>query len=256
MDLPVNPFKAALWSGRSLAGIRTSLYSPAIVELLSGSGFDYVYIDTEHTPADVKTVQAQLWAMRGSASMYLVRPPENNEVVIKKFLDIGVQNFLIPMVQGPDDARRAVSATRYPPRGTRGVCGRSGANRYGRVKDYYQHADDQLCVVAMIETRAALDRLEEIAAVEGVDGVWVGPGDLAADFGLLGSGGASHPDVRAAIDDAIARARRIGKPIGVPTSSEAAARNLVAAGCALVTLSSDVDILVENADRLAKFMKS
>jgi len=113
-----------------------------------------------------------------------------------------------------------------------------------------------MCIVAMIETRAALDRMEEIASVEGVDAVWVGPGDLAADFGLLGAGGASHPDVRAAIDDAIARARRIGKPIGVPSSSEVVAKNLVAAGCALVTLSSDVDILVENGDRLAKFMKS
>ncbi len=256
MDMSANPFKTALRAGRSLAGIRTSLCSPAIVELLSDCGFDYVYIDTEHTTADVKTVQAQLWAMRGSSSMYLVRPPENNEVVIKKFLDIGVQNFLIPMVQSPDDARRAVSATRYPPQGTRGVCGRSGANRYGRLKDYYRHADDQLCVIAMIETQVALDRLEEIASVEGVDAVWVGPGDLAADFGLLDSGGASHPDVRAAIDDAIARARRIGKPIGVPSSNESVAKNLVAAGCALVTISSDVDILVEHGDRLAKFMKS
>ena len=255
MIMSSNPFKAALLAGRGLTGIRTSLCSPAIVELLSDCGFDYIYIDTEHTPGDVKIVQAQLWAMRGSPSMHLVRPPENNETVIKKFLDVGVQNFLIPMIQSPEDAHRAVAATRYPPLGRRGVCGRSGANRYGRLKDYYLQANEQVCVVAMIETRTALDRLEEIAAVEGVDAVWVGPGDLAADFGLLGAGGASHPQVRAAIDDAISRARQIGKPIGVPSSNEDIARHLVASGCALVTASSDVDILAENGDRLAKLLK-
>lgn len=255
MNMSSNPFKVALRAGRTLTGIRTSLCSPAIVELLSHCGFDYIYIDTEHTPSDVKTVQAQLWAMRGSSSMHLVRPAENDDTAIKKLLDVGVQNFLIPMVQSPEDARRAVGATRYPPLGRRGVCGRSGANRYGRVRDYYAHSNDQVCLVAMLETRTALDRLEEIASVEGVDAIWVGPGDLAADLDCLGERGASNPQVRAAIEDAIARARRIGKPIGVPSSNEEVARNLVLSGCALVTASSDVDILAENGDRLAEFLK-
>jgi len=252
MKMPINSFKAALGKGRQLAGIRTSLCSPTIVDVLASCGFDYVYIDTEHTPADMQTVQAQLRALHSTSA--LVRPAANDEVLIKKLLDIGVQNLLIPMVQDAASARRAVAATRYSPRGSRGVCGRSGANAYGRIEDYYTRADDEICVITMLETRGALDRLEEIAGVDGVDALWVGPGDLAADFGVLTSGGPAHPEVRKALEDAVQRAQRAGKPIGIPAPTEAQAKELAAAGCALITVSSDVDILAREGDRLAALM--
>lgn len=253
MKMPVNSFKAALRAGRQLVGIRTSLCSPAIVALFSTCGFDYIYVDTEHTPGDAAMVQSQLHALHGTSA--LVRPAANDEVLIKKLLDIGVQNFLIPMVQGPEAAASAVAATRYPPRGNRGVCGRSGANAYGTIEDYYARADAEICVIAMLETRTAIDRLEQIAAVDGIDALWVGPGDLAADFGLLTSGGSAHPEVRAAIADVVRRAREARKPIGVPVPTEEGAKELVAAGCALITITSDVDILARQGQRLASAIK-
>ena len=250
MKMLVNSFKAALIADDQLVGIRTSLCSPTIAALLATCGFDYVYIDTEHTSADAAIVQAQLHALHGTPA--LVRPAANDEVLIKKLLDVGVQNFLIPMVQGPEAAASAVAATRYPPRGTRGVCGRSGANAYGAIEDYYARADAEICVIAMLETRTALQGLEQIAMVDGIDALWVGPGDLAADFGLLACGGSSHPEVRAAINDVIRRARDLDKPIGVPAATDDQAKELAAAGCALITISSDVDILARESGRLAK----
>jgi 4-hydroxy-2-oxoheptanedioate aldolase len=254
MDLPLNSFKQALCAGRAQIGIRTTLCSPIVTEVLADCGFDYIYIDTEHAPTEVGIVLAQMQSVQGTASQILVRPVDNDAVLLKRLLDIGVQNFLIPNVQGPDDARRAVAATRYPPRGVRGVSAASRSSRYGRVSDYFQRADDEICVIAMLETRAAVENLEAIAAVEGIDALWVGPGDLAADFGLLRTGGGSHPEIKQAVRDIIARAKQCGIPIGIPAPhpAEELGRELLAAGCALVTLSSDVDLLARNADRLAR----
>jgi 4-hydroxy-2-oxoheptanedioate aldolase len=254
MKLGVNPFKQALREGRAQIGIRTTLCSALVTEVLADSGFDYIYIDTEHTPSEVAIVLAQMQSVQGRTSQILVRPVDNDAVLLKRFLDIGVQNFLIPNVQDPEDARRAVAATRYPPQGIRGVSASSRSSRYGRVRDYFARADDEICVVAMLETRAAVDNLEAIAGVDGIDALWVGPGDLAADFGVLREGGGSHPDVKKTVSDVIMRARLYGKPIGVPAPhpAEERGRELLAAGCALVTLSSDVDILARGADQLAR----
>jgi 4-hydroxy-2-oxoheptanedioate aldolase len=180
----------------------------------------------------------------------VVRPPWNDTVVFKRLLDVGAQNFVVPMVQDADDARRAVAATRYPPRGVRGVAVATRANRFGRVTDYLQRASDEICVHVQIETRAALANLEAIAAVDGVDGLFIGPSDLAADFGQLGN--SAHPEVRRAIDDAIARICATGKVAGILAPIEADARHWLALGATFVAVGSDLAVLARQTEALAR----
>jgi 4-hydroxy-2-oxoheptanedioate aldolase len=170
-------------------------------------------------------------------------------VVIKRYLDAGVQTFLIPYVQNAEEARQAVAATRYPPEGVRGFASASRASRFGRVKDYYARASEETCVLVQIETREALGHLEEIAGVPGVDGVFIGPGDLSADMGFLGQPG--HPDVTAAIDDAIGRIVACGNRAGILTGDEALARHFIEKGCVFTAVGSDVGLLVKSSEALA-----
>src|ERR1051325_5020514 len=197
MDIPTNQLKRALLQVLPQIGLWSSLSSHISVEVIAGSGFDWLLIDTEHSPNDVTMVVGQLQAMTGGTATAVVRPAWNDPILFKRFLDIGVQSFLVPWIQNADEARRAVAATRYPPEGIRGVATTIRANRFGRVKDYFARVHAELCVVVQIETQAALGNLEEIAAVDGVDALFIGPSDLAADMGHLGN--SAHPDVRAAI---------------------------------------------------------
>jgi 4-hydroxy-2-oxoheptanedioate aldolase len=219
------------------------------VEVLAGAGFDWLLLDTEHAPADVPVVHAQLQAMTGGTASAVVRPAWNDAVLLKRFLDLGVQNFLVPMVQDAEEARRAVAATRYPPEGVRGVAVAIRANRFGRVKDYHRRANEQICVQVQLETRKALRNLEAIAAVPGVDGLFLGPSDLAADFGHLGD--SAHPEVRAAIDDAISRIRAAGKVAGILAPVEADARRWLELGATFVAVGSDLGLLARQAEALA-----
>lgn len=250
MEMPHNALMSALLEGRPQIGLWSAFPTHDTVEVLAGSGFDWLLLDTEHAPVELHVVHAQLQAMTGGTASAVVRPAWNDAVLLKRFLDLGVQNFLVPMVQNAEEARRAVAATRYPPQGIRGVAVAIRANNFGRVKDYAHRANDQICVQVQIETRHALGNLEAIAAVPGVDGLFIGPSDLAADFGHLGN--SAHPEVRAAIDAAIQRIRKAGKAPGILAPVEADARHWLEVGATFVAVGSDVGILARQSEALAE----
>jgi 4-hydroxy-2-oxoheptanedioate aldolase len=253
MEFPVNKFKAALQAGHQQVGLWSSLSSAAATEILCDSGFDWILIDTEHAPNETPMVADQLRAASMGSASPVVRPAWNDAVILKRLLDVGVQTLLVPFVQSADEAARAVAATRYPPRGIRGVASVHRANRYGRVADYFARADDQICVLVQLETRVAVDALEAIAAVEGIDGVFIGPSDLAASLGHLGNN--AHPDVRSTIEDACRRARAVGKPIGILAPIESDARAYLEMGFSYVAVGSDVVVLRKGCDALVKMFK-
>jgi 4-hydroxy-2-oxoheptanedioate aldolase len=248
-EMPVNRLKRALREGRTQIGLWCSLASHVSMEIVAGSGFDWLTLDTEHAPNEVTMVLNQLQAMAGSTTSAVVRPAWNDAVLFKRYLDIGAQSFVVPWVQNAEEARRAVAATRYPPHGMRGVALAVRANNFGRVKDYTTRVHDELCVIVQIETRVALSNLEEIAAVDGVDGLFIGPSDLAADLGHLGN--SAHPDVRATIDDTIGRIRQTGKVAGILAPVEADARHWIELGCQFVGVGSDVGLLARQSEALA-----
>ncbi len=253
MQLSANPFKQAVREGRTQLGLWCSLCSNIVAEVISGSGFDWILIDTEHAPNELPIVLSQLQALAGSSAAPVVRPAWNDMVLMKRLLDVGVQNFLIPYVQTAEEARAAVAATRYPPQGIRGVAVTHRANKYGRVKDYFKRVTDEICIHLQIETRLALQNIEAIAAVEGVDGLFIGPSDLAAALGHLGDYG--HPEVRAAIEDAFKRIRKAGKAPGILAPIEADARHWLSLGCVVLAVGSDVGLLARHSEELAARFK-
>jgi 4-hydroxy-2-oxoheptanedioate aldolase len=253
MDFPINKFKQGLREGRQLVGLWSSLSSAAATEILADSGFDWILIDTEHAPNETPMVADELRAASLGSAAPVVRPVWNDQVIIKRLLDVGVQTLLVPYVQSPEEAARAVAATRYPPRGVRGVASVHRANRYGRVSDYFARSDDEMCVLVQLETRAAVDALEAIAAVDGIDGIFIGPSDLAASLGHLGNN--SHPDVRGTIEKACRRAKAVGKPIGILAPLESDARAYLDMGFAYVAVGSDVVVLRKGCDALVKMFK-
>jgi len=249
-----NPFRKAIREARAQIGLWCSLCSNVAAEVIADAGFDWILIDTEHAANELPMVFSQLQALVGGTAAPVVRPAWNDLVLMKRLLDIGVQNFLVPYVQTPEEARAAVAATRYPPQGIRGVAVTHRANRYGRVKDYFRRANDEICVLLQIETGLALQNLEAIAAVEGVDGLFIGPSDLAAALGHLGENG--HPEVRAAIEDAFRRIRQAGKAPGILAPIETDARHWLSLGCVVLAVGSDVGLLARHSDELAaKFRK-
>ena len=248
-NLPRNAFKQELASGARQVGLWCGMASPVSAEILAGAGFDWIVIDGEHAPNDITTLLPQLEAMRGGTAEPVFRVPWNEPVVIKRALDVGARSLLMPFVQNADEARKAVAATRYPPLGIRGVSVVPRANDYGRIQNYHRNAHLDICVLVQVETRAALKEIEAIAAVDGVDGVFLGPSDLAADFGHLGN--PKHPEVQAAIRDAAARIRAGGKSAGTLSGSADDAEALFAMGYNFTAVGSDVGILARNAEALA-----
>ena len=186
MDLHRNSFKHAIAAGQLQIGLWCSLCSNIAADVVGDSGFDWLLLDTEHSPNEIPDLVGQLQAVSGGAATPIVRPAWNDTVLIKRCLDIGAQALLVPYVQNAEEAKRAVEAVRYPPRGVRGVAVASRASRYGRVTDYLKKADSEICLLVQVETRSALDQLETIAAVDGVDGVFIGPSDLSASLGHIG----------------------------------------------------------------------
>lgn len=252
MELPVNPFKRAIASGQQQLGLWSSLSSNYSVEVIAGSGYDWILLDTEHSPNDLEAVLSQLQAAAPYPTNAVVRVAWNDMVLIKRYLDVGAQSLLIPYVQNADEARAAVAATRYPPVGVRGVAGTTRASRFGRVKNYAKTAHEELCVLVQVETKTALDNIEAICAVEGVDGVLIGPADLHASLGYTGETG--NAAVVPLIEDAIRRIRQAGKAPGVLTSVEAEVRRYIAAGCLFTAVGSDVGLLARGSEHLlAKF---
>ena len=250
MRNPENRFKAALRSGRPQIGVWHSLGGPSAVEVLASRGFDWIVLDTEHAPADVTDVLPALQVVAGyPEASAVVRPAINDWVLIKRLLDLGAQTLLVPYVQSAEEAEAAVRAMRYPPRGVRGVAGQTRASRFGLVEGYATRAEEELCLIVQVETRPALDALEDIAGVEGVDGVFIGPSDLAASLGRPGE--PMHPDVTAAIEDAIARLRAAGVPSGILTANRDFARRCIELGTAFTAVGTDVGLLVAAATALA-----
>ena len=252
-SLPPNTFKAAIAAGEQQIGLWSSLCSNIATEIIAGSGFDWIVLDTEHAPNEVPGLLSQLQAMATSTTEPVVRVAWNDAVIIKRVLDIGARSLLIPFVQNAEEARAAVAATRYPPRGIRGVSVGPRANRYGRVAGYHRAAHESTCVIVQIETRSACAQIEAIAAVEGIDGIFIGPSDLAADLGHLAN--PRHPEVQAAIADACARIRAAGKGAGMLTGDPDEACRYLAAGFTFVAMGSDAGVLASATAKLANMGK-
>jgi 4-hydroxy-2-oxoheptanedioate aldolase len=254
MDLNRNAFKHAIARGELQIGLWCSLASAIAAEIVSDSGFDWLLLDTEHSPNEVVDVLPQLQAVQRGTATPIVRPAWNDAVLIKRVLDLGTQSVLVPYVQNPEEAKRAVAAVRYPPQGIRGVAAASRASRYGRVTDYLKKANDEICLLVQVETRPAFNELEAIASVEGVDGVFIGPSDLSASFGHLGN--PQHPEMQKALEEAARRLKAVGKPAGILTGNEEEARRYIGWGYTFVAVGADVGLLSRGADMLAKKFKA
>lgn len=225
--------------------------SAYVAEICAGSGIDWVLLDQEHAPSDLRTTLEQLQVMAGYPDVdVLVRPPSADPVGIKRLLDIGAQNIVVPMIDDPAEAGAAVAATRYPPLGIRGVgSALARASRWNRISDYLATADASVSLTVQVETVAGLDKLGDIADVDGVDAVFIGPADLAASMGRLGQ--PEHPDVVRTIEDALATIVAHGKAAGVNAFNETIARRYVAAGASFVLVGADVALLARGAEQLA-----
>lgn len=253
MELERNTFKHALAQGRLQIGLWSSLCSNMAAEIVSDSGFDWILLDTEHAPNELPGLMSQLQAVARGTATPVVRAAWNDTVLLKRILDIGTQSVLIPFVQNAEEARRAVAATRYPPAGIRGTASSARGSRYGRVTDYLKKANAEICVLVQAETRDALDQLEAIAKVDGIDGVFIGPSDLAASLGHIGD--MQHPVVQKAIEDAGRRLKALGKAAGILTVNEDEARRYISWGYTFVAVGADVGLLARGADALAKKFK-
>ena len=254
MDLPRNHFKHAIAAGHQQIGLWCTMPSGFTAEALANCGFDWLLFDTEHSPGDPLTVLEQLQAVAPYSVSTAVRPANNDPVLIKRILDAGALTLLIPYVQNRKEAEAAVAAMRYPPAGIRGVAGITRATRYGTVKDYAKRASAELCLLVQVETKTALDEIEAIAAVDGVDGVFIGPSDLAASMGHPGDPG--HPEVTTAIEDAINRIRRAGKPAGILSLDPVFVRRCMTLGTVFTAVDVDAAILIRNATRIASEFKA
>jgi 4-hydroxy-2-oxoheptanedioate aldolase len=255
VEMPHNLFKRALREGKPQIGLWVGMVDPSVAELLAGVGFDWLCLDAEHSPNDVRTVLAQLQAIAPYPVQTVVRPVHGASELLKQYLDIGVQTILVPMIETPEQAARVVAATRYPTRGHRGVASATTrASRWGRVEGYFQHADQEVCVVVQVESVKGLANLAEIAAVEGVDGVFFGPADLAASMGYLGN--PMEPQVQRSILEGIATVRQAGKAAGSLTADRRLARQYLSLGASFVAVGIDMMVLSQAAAELAAEFKS
>ena len=254
MELPINGFKQALRQGKTQIGLWVSLADSYAAELLATAGFDCLVIDAEHAPNDPRSVLLQLQAMAPYPVHPIVRPVCGSVELIKQYLDIGAQTLIIPMVETAEQARVVVAATRYPTRGVRGVgSALARASRWNQIDDYLRRCEQEICVWVQVESINAMTHLKEIATVDGVDGVFFGPADLAASMGLLGK--PSDPEVQAAITRGIDTVRRAGKAAGTLTPDPKLAREYLAQGAQFVAVGADTSILVKAAKELAAQFK-
>jgi 4-hydroxy-2-oxoheptanedioate aldolase len=252
MPLRLSPtFRAVLADAdRAQFGMWVCSGSPLVAEICAGSGLDWLLIDGEHSPNSLESILSQLQAVAAYPITPVVRVPSGDTVIIKQYLDLGVQNLLVPMVNSADDARSVVSAVRYPPLGVRGVgSALARAARWNRVDNYLGRADEYVSLFVQIETADAVANAAEIASVDGVDGAFVGPSDLAASMGHLGQ--QEHPEVVAAVEQAIRTIAALGKPVGVNAFDPAVAERYRAAGASFVLVGADVALLARSSETLA-----
>jgi 4-hydroxy-2-oxoheptanedioate aldolase len=255
VKIPVNAFKRALQSGKPQIGLWVGLADSYVAELLATTGFDWLLIDAEHAPNDPRSVLRQLQAVAPYPVHAAVRPVHGGVELIKQYLDLGAQTLLIPMVETAEQAALMVAATRYPPRGIRGVgSALARASRWTQIDGYLQGSDEEMCVLVQVESVAALENLAAIAAVPGVDGVFFGPADLSASMGLLGK--PTAPAVHAAIRAGIATVVKAGKAAGCLSSDRQIAREYLEWGASFVAVGVDTTLLVKAASELAAAFKS
>lgn len=248
MAAPVNAFKAGLADGPQF-GLWLTLGSPAVAEMAGQAGYDWCLIDMEHAPATLPHVQAQLQALAGTGAAPVVRVPVGEDWVLKQVLDLGARSVIVPMVHDANMAARAVSAVRYPPRGHRGMgAALARAGGWGRDADYVSTADSQICLIVQAESVAAVENIDAIAGTDGVDVVFTGPADLAADMGFAGQ--SHHPAVEEAIQHIIARTRSAGKAAGIITFDQAQIRHYAGLGVAMLGVGADATTLRLGLDAL------
>lgn len=254
MPAPRNDFKQALKEGRRLTGCWSSFAEAITAEILGTAGFDWVVIDGEHAPNDIRSVRDQLMALAHSPSHPVVRVPVGDTALIKMVLDAGAQTILVPMVESAEQAQNLVRACRYPPKGVRGVGAMaSRATQYGTTTEYIQTADEQICLLVQVESRAGLAALDEILQIDGVDGVFIGPADLSTDMGHQGN--SAEPEVRAAIADAITRIKSAGKSPGILGTTDEARQAYLDMGAQFLAVGIDVMLLAQAARVLAEKWK-
>ncbi|MFY0661566.1 MAG: HpcH/HpaI aldolase/citrate lyase family protein [Shimia sp.] len=249
-----NPFLSAIRDGKQQIGLWVSLGDPLTTEVVAGAGYDWLLLDMEHGAGELPDVQAQLQVIKGYDSTAIVRPDWTDPVKIKRLMDMGAPGLLFPMVQNAEEAAAAVAATRYPPKGIRGYGGTTRATSFGRHKDYTATVDEQTAVLVQVESLQALENVEAIATTEGVDGVFFGPADIAADMGYLGN--AMHDEVWAKILPAAMRLISKKTPVGTLVRDVAFARRLLGAGFTFVACGSDAGLLAKAADTLLEDMKA
>lgn len=225
------------------------LNSTNAVEALGDSGYDWILLDGEHSPLELADAIAQLRALAPSKAIPIVRLPDNDPILLKRFLDAGATTIMLPYVQNAEEAEAAVKAMHYPPFGQRGVALMHRASRYTRTRDYLKTASDSVSLIVQLETPEALENMESIASVKGVDAVFIGPSDLSATMGLLGE--PDHPQVQQLVAETLQRARKIGIPIGILAVNPAAAERYITMGFTFVSVASDFGLLVQNADAAA-----
>ena len=250
MPAPKNTFKQALAQGDRQIGCWLSSGEAVIAEIMGSCGFDWLVIDGEHGPNDIRSIRDQLMALEASASHPVVRLPIGETWMVKQVLDVGAQNILIPMVETADQARDMVRACQYPPHGTRGVGATAArATMFGKTSEYIQTADQEICLLLQVENRAGIENLDAILAVEGVDGVFIGPADLSTDMGHQGN--SAHPEVRAVTSDALKRIKAAGKSPGILGVAEEATQAYFDMGAEFLAVGIDMVLLAQNARALA-----
>jgi 4-hydroxy-2-oxoheptanedioate aldolase len=251
----MNAFKQAIAAGAPQIGFWQALASPYCAEICAGAGFDWLLFDGEHAPNDLPLILAQLQAVAAYPVEPVVRLPIGDAVLVKQYLDIGARSLLIPMIESGAQACEMVRATRYPPDGVRGVGSAIGrASRWNRTAAYLQTAAGDICLLLQVESRAGLQALEAIADTDGVDGVFIGPSDLAAALGHLGN--PAHGDVQRAIEHGIAQIRARGKAAGILIADETLARRYLALGASFIAVGTDITILARGAESLARRFKT
>jgi 4-hydroxy-2-oxoheptanedioate aldolase len=254
MDMPVNTFKLRLQSSEAQIGLWLGLADTYCAELAANAGFDWLLIDGEHAPNDLRGMLGQLQAVAPYPSHPVIRPVIGDTALIKQVLDIGVQTLLVPMVESAEQARELVRAIHYPPKGVRGVgSALARASRWNSIPGYLDKADEQMCLLVQIENQEGLANLDAIASVEGVDGVFIGPADLSASMGFRGNPG--HPQVQAAIEDAIARIQKAGKAAGILSADQKLAKRYIELGAAFVAVGVDTTVLMRGLQTLAATFK-
>ena len=251
MQLPINLFKAKLRDGAPLYGLWLGLPDASCAEICAMAGFDWLLVDAEHAPFDAPSILRHLQAIAPYQVPVLVRPVDGSASLLKRLLDIGAQTLLVPMVESAEQATQIAAAVRYPPLGTRGLgTSLARAARWNQVKDYLHDANREICLIVQVETTTALQNLPAILAVDGVDGVFIGPSDLSASMGHIGNPG--HPDVVAAVSAALATIRAAGKAAGVLAVDAALAARYVAAGAQFIGVGVDTVLLANAAKQLAE----